>query len=64
MRDYGSMSNQQLAACLRQLRRSKHILTCEKGHEACGCSNVPTMDGNAACSIKVEEEIQKRKRIS
>lgn len=61
MKDYSAMSNQQLASMLRQLRRSNLELTCELGHTACGCSNVQSMDGNAACSIEVQKETDTRK---
>lgn len=62
MRDYSVMSNQELASLLRQLRRSRLELTCELGHQACGCSNVQSMDGNAACSLEVQKEINLRKQ--
>lgn len=61
MRDYSAMSNQQLSSFLRQLRRSRLELTCENGHRACGCSNVRSMDGNAACAIEVQKEIERRR---
>ena len=63
MRNYQEMSNQQLASLLRQYRKSEGI-SCDEGHDNCGCSNVPTMDGNAACAQRVQEEIKRRKNES
>lgn len=58
--DYSNMTNQQLAAKIRQLRRSKLELVCEFGHSACGCSNSRNMNGNAACSQHIQAEIDAR----
>lgn len=64
MKDYSAMSNQELAGCMRQFRRSRLVLDCELGHQNCGCSNVQSMNGNAACSIEVQKEIDTRKLFS
>lgn len=60
-RNYSAMSNQELAAFMRQFRRTNLELTCENGHSVCGCSNVQTMDGLAACAKEVNKEIVGRK---
>lgn len=59
--DYDKMTNQQLAALMRQYRKSRLELECEFGHENCGCSNVSTMNGLAACSLRVEVQIAMRR---
>lgn len=61
MKNYTEMSNTQLASLVRQFRRSRTDLTCENGHDACGCSTVRTMDGNAACFMEVSKEIHDRR---
>lgn len=58
-RDYTAMTNQQLAALARQYHKSIGI-TCEYGHPDCGCSNVETMDGLAACFMMVSGELKRR----
>jgi hypothetical protein len=57
---YSDTSYSRLVTLLERYVKSRRKLRCELGHDGCGCSNAPTMDGRAACALRVKLEIERR----
>lgn len=59
-RPYIIVSDLQLSRWLVTARRARRLVTCEFGHDGCGCSTVRAMSGKAPCAKAASDEVQVR----
>lgn len=55
---YGSMDQRELRVLYKQWVRGRgKLVTCEAGHEGCGCSTEDALNGQAPCGREVLHEL-------